>query len=366
MKFTLRSLWCLTAALALGLAGCSKPATDDFTVGFIYIDRKDDYGYSQAHAQGAAAVKEKVKGVKVREVAKVAETDAAQQEMKTLIDVEGAKVIFASSYGYYDPHVLAVAKEYPNITFLHCGGSWEKGVHPENCYTYFGYIDECQYLSGIVAGLTTKTDKLGFVAAKGIPQVLRNINAFLLGARSVNPKAEVHVIYTGDWSLPTKEAEATNILIGKGCDVFTCHVDSPKVVVETATKAGKWVCGYHANQSALAPDLYLTGAEWNWEEVYVNYVKKLKAGEKVEHYMRGGLKEGIVKMSPYGKAASPEAKKAADEAKAKLMKGDFAIFAGPLKDNEGKEVIAQGKKYAQNDPALEKMNYLVEGVFAAK
>ena len=368
MKSPLRSLSLLglTVFLSLlGVAGCGKTASNDFPVGFIYIDRKDDYGYSQAHAQGAAAVK-KIPGVKVLEVAKVPETDAAQQEMKTMIDVDGAKVIFASSFGYYEKHVIPVAKQYPNVKFMHCGGPWKEGVHPDNCYTYFGYIDECQYLSGIVAGLTTKTNKLGFIAAKPIPQVRRNINAFLLGARSVNPKAEVHVIFTFNWSLPTEEANATTVLINKGCDVFTCHVDSPKVVVETANKAGKWICGYHANQSELAPELYLTGAEWNWEDVYVNYVKKLKAGEKVEHYMRGGLKEGIVKTSPYGPAVSAEAKKAADEAKAKLMKGDFSIFAGPLKDNKGKEVIPAGKKIAQNDPVLEDMDYLVEGVIAAE
>ena len=249
---------------------------------------------------------------------------------------------------------------------MHCGGPWKEGEHPDNCYTYFGYIDECQYLSGIVAGQTTKSNKLGFVAAKPIPQVRRNINAFLLGARSVNPKAEVHVIFTGNWSLPTEEANATNILIGKGCDVFTCHVDSPKVVVETANKAGKWICGYHANQSELAPERYLTGAEWNWEDVYVDYVKKLKAGEKVDHYMRGGLKEGIVKTSPYGPPVSDEAKKAADEAKAKLMKGDFSIFKGPLKDNKGKEVIPAGKKIAQNDPGAGRHGLPVEGVIAAK
>jgi simple sugar transport system substrate-binding protein len=218
----------------------------------------------------------------------------------------------------------------------------------------------------MVAGATTKSNKIGFVAAKPIAQVRRNINSFCLGARSVNEKAEVHVIFTGDWNLPTQEANAVGVLVSKGCDVFTCHVDSPKVIVETAAKAGKWVTGYHANQSELAPKLYLTGAEWNWEKVYVDFVTKLKAGEKIPNYTRGGLKEGIIRMSPYGPEADEKGKKAADAAKAEFMKGGFVIFKGPLKDNKGMEVIPAGKKIAQDDPVLEDMNYFVEGVFAAE
>ena len=146
------------------------------------------------------------------------------------------QLIFPTSFGYFDPHVLVMAKKYPDVMFLHCGGLWNEKVHPKNVGSYFGYIDECQYLSGIVAGHTTKSKKLGFVAAKPIPQVRRNINAFELGARSVDPKITCTVIFTGDWSMPVKEAEATNSLIDQGVDVVTCHVDSPKVVVENAEK----------------------------------------------------------------------------------------------------------------------------------
>ncbi|SRR6266851_5762629 len=359
----------LLAFFAVSLLGCAGGSgsgkSDDLTVGFIYIGPKDDYGYSQAHAQGGAAVK-KMPGVKVLEVEKVPEDVAVQQTMKNMIDVEGAKVVFASSFGYYKPHVLEVAPKYPDVLFMHCGGPWTKGEYPDNVYTYFGYIDECQYLSGIVAGHTTKTNKLGFVAAKPIPQVLRNVNAFLLGARSVNPKAEVHVVFTGDWSEPTKEADNTKLLLNKDCDVFTCHVDGPKVVVETAEKAGKFTCGYHASQADLAPNGYLTGAEWNWEKVYTDYVTKIKKREKIDNYIRGGLKDGIVKMSPYGKAVSAQAKKDADTAKAKFMDGSFTIYKGPLKSNKGAEVISANIAYKQNDAVLEEMDYLVEGVVGAE
>ena len=152
--------------------------------------------------------------------------------------------------------------------------------------------------------MTTKTKKLGFIAAKPIPQVLRNINAFTLGAQSVNPKITTQVIFTGDWSLPVKEAEAANSLIDQGVDVITCHVDSPKVVVETAERRGIYVCGYHANQAPLAPKGYLTGAEWNWLTPYTVHVKAAQEGKPFTNFLRGGLKEGFVKMSPYGKAVS--------------------------------------------------------------
>jgi simple sugar transport system substrate-binding protein len=358
----------LLALIALLPSGCSSnggggtaAGGDPLTVGFIYVGPKDDYGYNQAHAQGAAAVK-KMPGVKVFEQENVAETQDVQKVMSTMIEDEKAKLLFPTSFGYFDPHILKLAKDHKDVMFLHCGGMYDANKHPKNVGSYFGYIDECQYLSGIVAGHATKSKKIGFVAAKPIPQVRRNINAFALGARSVNPEITCSVIFTGEWSLPQKEAEATNALLDQGVDVITCHVDSPKVVVETADKRGCFICGYHASQAPLAPQRYLTGAEWNWEKVYVDYVNMLKAGKTVPNLVRGGLKEGIVKPSPYGPAVSADAKKAADAVKDKFMAGEFVIFKGPLKDNTGKEVIPADKSFPQTAPELESMDYLVEGV----
>jgi len=334
---------------------------DTVPVGFIYVGPKDDYGYNQAHAAGAAAVR-KMSGVKVMEEERVAETMDVQKTMQSMIELDGAKVVFPTSFGYFDPHVLAMAKKYPDVMFLHCGGLWTEGKHPKNVGSYFGYIDECQYLNGIVAGHTTKSKKLGFVAAKPIPQVRRNINAFALGARSVDPAITCTVIFTGDWSMPVKEAEATNTLIDQGVDVITCHVDSPKVVVENAEKRGIYICGYHCSQATLAPKGYLTGAEWNWEKVYTDYIKMFQAHQPLPNLLRGGLKEGIVRTSPYGPAVSDSAKKAADAVKAKLTQGTFVIFKGELKDNKGKVVIPAGKSLVQTAIELESMDYLVDGV----
>ena len=336
-------------------------APKEFTVGFVYVGSKGDYGYNQAHAKGASVVAA-MPGIKVREEENVPETEAVQKTMESMIQLDGASVIFPTSFGYFDPHVLKVAQKYPKVTFLHCGGLYQEGKHPPNVGSYFGYIDEGQYVAGIVAGMTTKTNKLGFIAAKPIPQVLRNINSFTLGARSVNPKATTAVVFTGDWSLPVKEAEAANSLADQGIDVLTMHVDSPKVIVETAEKRGIFVSGYHADQSTLAPKGYLTGANWNWGKIYTDYVNWIKSGKTYPHLLRGGFKEGFITMSPYGAAVSPAAREKADAAKAKLTDGSLVIYTGPIKDNTGKVVIPAGTVEKQTDIELEKMNYLVEGV----
>ncbi len=194
---------------------------------------------------------------------------------------------------------------------------------------------------------------------------MRNINAFALGAKLANPKASVQVIFTGDWSMPVKEAEATNSLIDQGVDVITCHVDGPKTVVENAARRGAMVCGYHVNQATLAPKSYLTGAEWNWESLYPRFVKMFTAGETIPNFYRGGLKEGLVKVSPYGAMVAAAARKHADDVKAKLTDGSYVIFKGPVADNTGKTVIAAGIARSQTDPELEKMDYLVDGVIGA-
>lgn len=350
------------AASVSSAVSAAQPAPDDsLTVGFIYVGPRDDYGYNQAHAEGAKAIKA-MAGVKVREEERVPETVDVQKTMESMINLDGAKLLFPTSFGYFDPHILKLAEKYPAVTFFHCGGLYTEGKHPKNVGSYFGYIDEAEYVAGIAAGLTTKTNKIGFIAAKPIPQVLRNINAYTLGARSVNPKVVTTAIFTGDWSLPVKEAEAANSLIDQGADVLTAHVDSPKVIIETAERRGVFSTGYHASQANLAPKGYLTGAEWNWEVVYKDYVNKVKKGEPWSHLVRGGFKEGYIKMSPYGAAVSDDARRKADEAKEKLTAGNFAIFKGPLKDNKGKEILPAGTEQGQTDINLEKMDYLVEGV----
>lgn len=347
-----------------GLMGGQALAQTALTVGFIYVGPKDDYGYNQAHAEGAAMIKA-MPGITLVEEENVPETVDVQKTMESMINLDGATLLFPTSFGYFDPHMLAMAAKYPKIQFRHCGGLWQEGKHPTNTGSYFGYIHQGQYLNGVTAGYASKSKKIGFVAAKPIPQVLQNINAFLLGARSVDPSITCQVIFTGEWSLAVKEAEATNALVDQGADVITCHVDSPKVVVETAAGRSAFVCGYHANQSPLAPQKYLTGAEWAWGNVYKDFITKAQAGQKLGNFVRGGLKDGFVKMSPLGPGVPDEGRKAFEATLATAMAGKLSVFKGPLKDNKGNVVITADKAYAEDAIELESMNYLVDGVIGS-
>ena len=339
---------------------------DEIVVGFIYVGPKDDFGYNQAHAEGAAAMAA-VPGIKIIEEASVPETTAVLETMRSMIEIDGAQVLFPTSFGYFDPYILELAAEFPEVQFFHAGGLYQEDVHPENVGSYFGYIDEAQYVAGVVAGHASKDGNLGFVAAKPIPQVLRNINSFTLGAKSDNPDATTQVIFTGDWALPVKEAEATNSMADQGIDVVTCHVDSPKVVIETAEKRGIFSSGYHADQSPLAPKGYLTGAEWDWVSIYTflgeQFVegKTLMAGD-IDHILRGGLADDFCKLSAYGPAVSDEAKADADAAKEKFLAGELVIYEGELKDNTGQSILSADEKYEQQNIELEKMDWLIEGV----
>ncbi|QQE63530.1 ABC transporter substrate-binding protein [Leptolyngbya sp. BL0902] len=350
-----------------GTTGGGGTSGEELVVGFLYVGPRDDFGYNQAHAEGAAAMAANVPGIRIVEEASVPETTAVAEAMRSMIEIDGAKVLFPTSFGYFDPHILELAREFPEVQFFHAGGLYQEGVHPNNVGSYFGYIDEAQYVAGVVAGHMSRSGRLGFVAAKPIPQVLRNINSFTLGARSVNPEATTQVIFTGDWASPVKEAEATNSMADQGIDVITCHVDSPKVVIETAERRGIFSSGYHANQASLAPNGYLTGAEWDWSSIYTSLGqqfmegKTLMAGD-IPHILRGGLADNFCRLSPYGEAVTAEAQAAGDAAMAGVKSGDLIIYDGPLKTNSGQEFLPEGKGLPIDDVELEKMNFLIEGV----
>ena len=204
----LKTTGALVATTAMPFGMRAALAAGNLTVGFIYVGAKDDYGYNQAHAEGAAAVKA-MDGIKVIEEENVPESVDVKNTMESMINFDGAALLFPTSFGYYDPYVKELAPKYGDVRFEHCGGLWSEG-DPANAGSYFGYIGMGQYLNGVVAGHMSKTKKIGFVAAKPIPQVLNNINSFLLGARAVDPEITCQVIFTGNWSEPVKEAEATN------------------------------------------------------------------------------------------------------------------------------------------------------------
>jgi simple sugar transport system substrate-binding protein len=256
-------------ALAASVPGRAAFAKDT-VVGFVYVGSRADFGWNQSHAVAAAALK-KIPGIKVVEEENVPETAAVAKTMESLITLDGASLIFGTSFGYFDPFMIDMAKQYPKVQFRHPTSLWNKDKHPANLGGYFCYIEQAHYVNGVAAGLSTKSNKLGYIAAKPIALVLRTINAFALGARKVNPKAEVHVVFTGDWTLPVREAESVNALAGAGCDVIACHIDSPKVVIENAEARGVKTCGHNTDQASLAPKGFITGAELKYITIYKSY-----------------------------------------------------------------------------------------------
>jgi simple sugar transport system substrate-binding protein len=356
-SFTRRGVLAGTAASIV--AASQMPArAADMVVGFVYVGPRDDFGWNQAHAVAAAALK-RTPGIKVIEEENVPETNAITQTMESMIQVDGAKLLFPTSFGYFDPFMISAAKKYPNVQFRHPTSLWSKDKHPMNLGGYFCYLDQGHYVNGVAAGLSTKKNKIGFIAAKPISLVLRNVNAFTLGVRKVNPAATVHLVITGDWALPVREAEATNALMDAGCDIIGCHVDSPKVVVQTAEQRGVKTCGHNADQSKLAPNGFITGAELKWGTVYTAYAAMIAKGETLPNANEGGYDKDMVQSTAFGAGATEEAKAAAMKAIAALKSGE-PIFAGPLKDNTGK--LVSEKTMGLYDPALWGTNYLVEGV----
>jgi basic membrane protein A len=349
------------AGASLGLGPWRAARAADLTIGIVYVGARDDFGWNQAHAVAVKALKE-LSGVKVVEEENVPETDAVSKSMESMINLDGAGLILATSFGYYKPFVIDVAKKYPAVQLRHAAPLWDKATDPKNAGSYFGYLNQAHYVDGVAAGLSTKTNKIGFVAAKPIASVLSNINSVLLGARSVNPNVKVQVIFTGDWSMPVREAESTNALVDAGCDVITCHVDGPKVVIETAEKRGVKSCGHNASQAPLAPKGFITGAEYKWETIYKGYAADIKAGKALPNFLAGGYEVDYVRNSPFGAGCSAEGQKAALAAIEGLKKGK-PIYVGPLKDNKGKLVI--DKTYGNLDPYLDKMDYLLDGVIGS-
>lgn len=358
------------AALALLAAPALTFAAKPLVVGFLYNGPKNDLGYNQAHAEGRLAVQRQLPWVKTLEEANVPETVVAEQSMRDMIVQDGATAIFATSFGYLNPFTIEMARECPAIQFFHCGGLYEDGKDPKNIGIYFGFIDEVEYLSGMLAGLSTKTNKLGFVAAKPIPQVLRNINSFTLGARSVNPNVTTKVVFTGDWVLPVREAEASSSLVDQGIDVLTGHTGSPRVIVQIAERRGVYACGYQFDQSLMAPRGFLTGAEWAWGTVYVHYLEMIRAGKSVingtiPRRLTGTMKDDFCRLSAFGNSVSADHRAHIERAKAAILNGSLAVYRGPLRDNSGRTVVPAGKTVRIDDVELDKMDWLVEGVLGS-
>jgi simple sugar transport system substrate-binding protein/basic membrane protein A len=340
----------------------AQPGQGSKAVGFIFVGPKDDFGYNQAAYEGSQAVKKAYPKLKILTAENVPEDDTAARVMEGMID-RGAKIIFATSYGHLDA-ALKVAEAHPDVVVVQ-QGNFIKSTIPANAGTFFGTVYEPVYLAGIAAGLSTKSNKLGYVYAFPIPQTIDNINAFELGAQSVNPKVKTYTVNTSSWCDPAAQAEATRSLLGQGVDVITQHQDCTSTVIKTTEAAGKMTVGYHADASKLAPKGWITGSEWSWGNLYTGIVKTSLAGEftgsQYNANYRVGYKTGNnpFVQSKFGSMITAADKKQIAAAKAKIS-ADGSPFAGPVYGQDGKVIFAAGDipTYAQ----IEALDAFVKGV----
>jgi basic membrane protein A len=350
-----------TSSAPVSTANDSTMGTGGSAIGFIFVGTKDDYGYNQAAYLGSVAVEEANPDLKVLRAENVPETAEAERVMEQMIK-DGAKIIFPTSYGHLEP-ALNVAKRHPDVVFFHQGGLKTSN----NLGTYFGTMWEPVYLAGIAAGKMSQTGKLGYIVSVPIPQVLLNVNAFTLGAKSVNPEATTSVVFTGSWCDPGQQANATNSLIDGGVDVLSLHQDCMKTVVDTAERRGIMTVGYHADASSLAPNGWLTGSEWNWPDLFVDMVKTAKEGNfkgsKYDGMFRGTLADNVVKLSSFGSNVPADVVQLVEGKKKELLNGTLSPFAGPVKDQAGTVRINDGE--TPTIEQLEASDYFVEGVIGS-
>jgi len=336
-----------------GEAG-KKLTNKDIKVGFLYVGPVGDEGWTFSHDQGRKFM-EKELGLQPSLVKESVKEDDA--EVQSVIDDmvdKGANVIIGTSFGFMNG-MLKAAKAHPTVKFLHCSG-YELN---ENMSNYFGRIYQARYLSGIVAGMKTKSNVIGYVAAHEIPEVVRGINAFTLGVRSVNPKAVVKVKWTNTWYDPAKEKEAGKALIDEGADVITQHQDTAGPQ-QAAEEKGVFSIGYNTNMESKAPKAYMTAPVWNWGPFYVEQIKAIMDGTwKSESYWKG-LEVGIVDLAPLTKNAPAGAEEKVKQVKQDIIDGKNKVFVGPIKDNKGVEKVA--KDQVMSDADMLKFDWFVEGV----
>jgi simple sugar transport system substrate-binding protein/basic membrane protein A len=346
-------------------AGAKGPGVGSKTVGFIYVGSMSDFGYNEAAHFGAQALKKACPNLKILEADSIPETSdmatAAEQEI-----AQGAKIIFSTSYGYKD-YALTLAAKHPDVAFLQQGNFMTPPV-PANANTYFGNVYETVYLAGIAAGKATKTGKLGFVAAFPIPQTLLNIDAFEMGAQSVNPKVKTYVVFTGSWCDPGKQADAAKSLLQGGSDVLTQHQDCTGTIIKAAEAKGAYSVGYHFDAKSLAPKGWLTGSSWNWGPLYGAMVKNILAGKFSGGPFNTNFSLGFsggsgiatpMDLSPFGPSVAAGTKAKIAVAKKKILNG-WSPFTGPVYDQKGKLMIPKGK--AATGQQLASLSYLVKGV----
>lgn len=332
----------------------SAMAEDKLKVGFVYISPIGDAGWTYQHDLGRLEM-EKQLGDKIetKYIDSVPEGPEAERVIRDLAK-SGHDLIFTTSFGYMNP-TLKVAKMFPNIHFEHSTGY----KTAKNVSTYMCRFYEARYLSGIIAGEMTKSNTLGYVAAFPIPEVIRGINAFTLGAKSVNPDVEVKVIWVNSWFDPGKEREASEALITQGCDVITHHTDSTAPTM-TAEEKGVYSIAYHSDMSKYGPNAHLTAATHVYGDFYVKTAQAVLDGTWKTETVWSGIKEGSIKLAPINPVVPANVVANVEAATLAIANGTLHPFQGPVKAQNGKLVVEAGKSLTDQD--LLGMSYYVEGV----
>lgn len=348
--------------LASGCAGARTSASQQMTVGFIFVGARDDLGYNQAAWEGSEALARSMPDLRILRVENVPEDHAAVTAMEGLIR-RGATILFATSFGHLEA-AYEVARRNPEVTVLHQGGV-EPSPRLDNFGTYFGTHSEALYLAGVAAGAATRSNRLGFVAAFPIPATFNNVNAFTLGAQSVDPAATTQVIFTKDWCQPEAQAAAAAALIAAQVDVIAQHQDCTRTILQAAEAAGIYSVGYHSDGSEVAPKGWLIGAVWVWDRLFEDIVHTILDGRfSTSPYngdFRGSLAHGdnpFVLTEP-GPTVSPATRARLDATLDSLRSGE-SPFKGPVVDRDGVVRVAAGSSLS---PAgLDTMDWFVAGV----
>ena len=362
---------CIAGATALMLTACGKeePKTapvapeaktaaqakaEPMKVAFVYVSPANEEGWSSQHDIARQFVEKKFGDkIKVTWIENIPENADAERVIRDLAQ-QGNKMIFATSFGYMNS-VLKVAKEFPNVYFEHATGY----KTDKNVKNYTARFYEGRYLAGMLAAATTKTNILGYVAALPIPEVFQGINAYTLGARSVNPNVEVRVVWTSSWYDPGKEADATKSLIGQKADVITHHTNSTAVAA-TCEEAKVPVISYNSAMHKAAPTMLQAGVVHRWEEYYTNEIQSVLDGKWDNTPVCGGANVHMIELADMTKNAPKDVADKIVKTYQSLEKGEFHPFTGPVVSNEGKEMIPAGK--TATDAELQNMMYFVEGV----
>ncbi len=346
--------------LAIGLASAamlssvSASAEGPLKIGFIYVSPIGDAGWTYQHDIGRLEMESALgDAIETKYIESVPEGSEAERVIRGFA-ADDYGLVFTTSFGYMNP-TIKVAKNFPKVKFEHATGY----KSAKNVGTYVARFYEGRYLSGIVAGKMTKSNVAGYVAAFPIPEVLRGINAFTLGMRSVNPDAEVKVIWTNSWFDPGREREASDVLITQGADVITHHTDST-AAVQVADEKGVWSVGYHSDMSKYGPKGHLTAVTHHWGDYYTKIAQQVMDGTWETTNVWGGIKEGMIKLAPLNEAVPADVVALVAEKEAAIKEGSLHPFQGPILDQEGAELVAEGA--TMTDDELQKMEWYVQGV----